>query len=409
MFTDAKRSRVHDAIRQHDQALFAHILTPELFFQAARLCGLSILCSPLNLINLVWLALSAARNPQLSFAALLGLPLKTLKDQETFPSSDLCQLIDEAKQQRRRKSQRTSKRHDPRGGDPERVTEAAFAKARQRMPTAFWVALFFLLAEQFQGRYADAVRWRHFRLLAADGTRLDLPDYPALRQHFGTASNAFGTHNAQARLVLVQFPLTRLPYAYAVEPVKVGEPTLARQLLQGLRADDLVLLDAGFLCYGLLCQVDHQRASFCLRLHKTLNLRVLKELASANDVLVEWTPKDSRGQWRKEGLPESLTLRLLTYQVAGFRPLRLLTNVLSAQDVPYACWWGLSVSEEGEVLSKGIYNWRWEIETTYRELKVEQQLDGALRSRTPDGIDYEVAGHLVYYLLVRWLLVEAAA
>jgi hypothetical protein len=158
----------------------------------------------------------------------------------------------------------------------------------------------------------------------------------------------------------------------------------------------------------LLCQGAQQRASFCLRLHKQLNLRVLKELGSANDVLVEWTPKDSRGQWRQEGLPTSLTLRLLTYHVAGFRPLRLLTNTLSEQDVPYACWWGLSLSEEGEVPSKGIYNWRWEIETTYRELKVEQQLDGALRSRTPDGIDYEVAGHLLYSLLVRWLLVEAA-
>src|SRR6266436_3690495 len=130
MFTDAKRSRVQDEIRQRDQALFAHILTPDLFFQAARLCGLSILRSPLNLINLVWLAVSAARNPALSFAALLGLPLKTLQDQETYLSSDLSKLIDETKQQRRGKSKGKSKRHDPRGGDPERVSEAANALAR---------------------------------------------------------------------------------------------------------------------------------------------------------------------------------------------------------------------------------------------------------------------------------------
>src|SRR5947209_15554918 len=158
MFTDAKRSRVQDEIRQHDQALFAHLLTPDLFWQAARLCGLSILCSPLNLINLVWLAVSAARNPGLSFAALLGLPLKTLKDQETFAASDLGHLLDEAKQQRRRRSPRQPKRHDPRGGDPERVSEAANALARQRMPTAFWVALFFLGAPEFQRRQGDAVR-----------------------------------------------------------------------------------------------------------------------------------------------------------------------------------------------------------------------------------------------------------
>src|SRR5262249_7123558 len=57
---------------------------------------------------------------------------------------------------------------------------------------------------------------------------------------------------------------------------------------------------------------------------------------------------------------------------------------------------------------KGAYNLRWEIETTYLELKVQQQMQGGLRSRTAEGIYYEVAGHILYYLLVRWLLVEAA-
>jgi hypothetical protein len=42
------------------------------------------------------------------------------------------------------------------------------------------------------------------------------------------------------------------------------------------------------------------------------------------------------------------------------------------------------------------------------ELKVQQQLQGGLRSRTPDGIYYEVAGHILYYLLLRWVMVEAA-
>jgi len=403
MYTDEKRSRVQDEIRQHDQALFAHILTPDLFVEAARLCGLRIICSPLNLINLVWLAVSAARNPEKCFADLLGLPLQMLRDNETFSSSELCKLIDDAKQQRRRKN-----RHDPRGGEPDHVTEAAFARARQRMPLEFWVALFFLLGEQFHRLYDAVVRWRHFRLLSVDGTRLDLPDHPALRNHFGTASNSFGTHNAQARLVMVQFPLARLPYAYALEPVKLGEVTMARRLLQGLRAEDLVLLDAGFLSYGLLSQIHLQGACFVVRLHKQLNMRVIQELGSANDVRVRWQPKDSRGQWRKEELPPSIVLRLLTYQVPGFRPLRLLTNVLLEQEVSREQFWGLSVSEEGKVLAKGIYNWRWEIETTYRELKVEQHLEGGLRSRTPEGIEYEVAGHILYYLLVRWLLVEAA-
>jgi hypothetical protein len=279
------------------------------------------------------------------------------------------------------------------------------------MPSAFWVALFLLLAEQFQQRYAAFIRWRHFRLLAVDGSDLRLPDWPALREHFGTAHNAGGSHGAQARLVLLQFPLARLPYAHLLAPIGHGEISMARQLLQGLSPDALVLLDAGFLCYGLFWQLQQQGACFCVRLRRHLNLRTIQELTTAtaaNDVLVEWTPKDSRGQWRKEGLPRSIRLRLLTYQAAGFRPLRLLTNVLEASAVPYEAWWGLSVSEAGEVLRKGVYNLRWEIEISYLELKVQQGMEGGLRSRTAEGIYYEVAGHLLYYLLVRWLMVEAA-
>ena len=405
MFTDSKRAEAFDGIRRHDQAIFDHILIPDLFFQAARMCGLHIVRSPLNLINLVWLAVSAARNPQKCFADILDLSRKTLQDDESFAGSPLANLLKNPGPP----SGKTS-RHDPRKAPGKPVSEVAFSTARKRMPSAFWVALFILLGERFLALYPEVVRWRRFRLMAVDGTEILLPDWAALRDHFGTPRNASGSHGPQARLVLLQYPLARLPRAYALEPRAVGENTMARRLLHGLSKEDLVLLDAGFLCYGLLCQID-QDAFFCLRLKKSLNLRRIKQLSKETgnrDMLVEWTPKDSRGKWRKEGLPRSLELRLLTYRAKGFRPLQLLTNVLSAEEVPYQEWWGLSVSEEGEVLFKGAYNLRWEIETTYLEVKVHQGLEGGLRSRTPEGIYYEVAGHVLYYLLVRWLMVEAA-
>jgi hypothetical protein len=68
----------------------------------------------------------------------------------------------------------------------------------------------------------------------------------------------------------------------------------------------------------------------------------------------------------------------------------------------------LSGSEAGRRLGAGLYHRRWEIETTFWELKVQQGMEGGLRSRTPQGIAYEVAGHVVLYLLTRWLMVEAA-
>jgi len=59
-------------------------------------------------------------------------------------------------------------------------------------------------------------------------------------------------------------------------------------------------------------------------------------------------------------------------------------------------------------LRVGLYHRRWEIETTFQELKVYQGLERTLRSRSAESLHYEVAGHVVLYLLVRWLMVEAA-
>ena len=39
---------------------------------------------------------------------------------------------------------------------------------------------------------------------------------------------------------------------------------------------------------------------------------------------------------------------------------------------------------------------------------MSQGLEGHLRCRTPEGIAYEVAGHVLLYFLIRWLIVIAA-
>src|SRR5205807_6319354 len=88
----------------------------------------------------------------------------------------------------------------------------------------------------------------------------------------------------------------------------------------------------------------------------------------------------------------------------------LVTNVLEAGVVSREEWLAVAqVDERGRVLKPaGLYHRRWEIETTYSELKEIQGLERSLRSRTPEGIVFEVGGHLMLYLLIRWLMVEAA-
>lgn len=168
-----------------------------------------------------------------------------------------------------------------------------------------------------------------------------------------------------------------------------------------------MLLDRGFWSYGLFWQIQRQKAFFGIRLFKTAGLKHLRKLGP-KDRLVQYAPTDPK--WRKEGLPRSITLRLIDYQIPGFRPSAVVTNVLDPAVTSREDWVRLSTeSEPGRRLDPGLYHRRWEIETSFSELKVIQGMRrGNLRSRTPEGIAFEIAGHVLFYLLVRWMMVEAA-
>jgi hypothetical protein len=407
MFTDEHRDKVWNEIRQRDIRAFARQLTPGVFTEAASRCGLRLVKSPLCLIHLVWLGIAAAWHVSESFASVLTLTLKLLEDQQQFPQTKLGK----AKQNGKRKKPAGRRKHDPRRDDPTEVAEEAFVQARQRMPLQFWLTLIVILGERFEAEHGARHRFRGFRVLAMDGTRINLPNWKPLRDHFGAAKNKSGTHHVQAHMVMMQFPFTRLPYRYELTPVSEGEVTLAQRLVTHLRPRDLVLLDAGYMSYGLLWAIAQQQAFFAIRVGRKLCFKTRSRLQpNGKDRLVRWTPKDSRRQWRKFGLPASLDLRIVEYRVRGFRSQAIATNVLAPEQISRDDWTRLTTecNEAGRKLLPGLFQRRWEIETTYHELKVDQGMDRHLRGRTPASIRYEVAGHVMLYLLTRWLMVEAA-
>lgn len=404
MFTDELRCNVWNDIRQHDIRAFSNQLTPVVVATAALRAGVKMGNGPLALANLVWLGIAGAIHGAQSFAGILTMTLKLLEDQEQWAAK-----LRKTREQGKQRSRKKRSKHDPRREDPTVVSEAAFAKARQRMPFTFWVELIILLGEQFEQQHGTLHNFRGFRILAIDGTRIDLPECRSLCDHFGTAKNTFGRQQPQARMVLLQFPFTRMPYRYELAPVSCGEVTMAMRLCSHLRGNDLVLLDAGFWSYGLLWEIQNRKAYFALRLKRGVNLKTFKRLGRS-ERLVRWTPKDSRGNWRKAGLPKSIDLRVIEYRVPGFRRQAIVTNVLSPKAISREDWTRLTTScqDAHRKLLPGLFHRRWEIETTFSELKVVQGMEGQLRSRTPESIAYEIASHVVLYLLVRWLMVEAA-
>jgi hypothetical protein len=364
-------------------------------------------------MNLVWIGVAYARDGTKSFASILTVTFKILMDAPNSPLKSFrteSQLPRPSRRKGRRPAQKAAKKrrskHHPRQDDLTQVTEEAFVQARARMPLDFWIALTLLLADLFAEEREDMIRWKRFRLVALDGTLINLPRYKSLAKHFGTAKGGRGGRIPQARMLMLQFPLTRVPYRFAVGPKSQAEKTMAEPLLDHLHRNDLLLIDRGFWSYGLFCRIVQRNAFFAIREISQAHLKCVQKLGP-KDTLVSCAPKDKK--WRRLGLPEQMVLRRIAYQVRGFRPSAVITNVTDPDAISYAEWVGMTTKHEvGRVLDDAIYHRRWEIETSFRELKISQRLKD-LRGRTPGTIYYEICSHVLYYLMVRWLMAEAAA
>jgi hypothetical protein len=403
MFTDELRHKLWDEIRQRDLLAFSKLLPGEVFVAAAELAGVRLGHSALSLVQLVWLGTASALHRTRSFASILKLTVQLLDDSGLWQPP----AHSRTKPKGPRRGRKPSK-HNPYGTRLTWVSEEAFVQARARMPLSFWTALLLVLGERFHEQHAEWVYWKKFRLLALDGTTINLPHWKALQTHFGTAQNGKSKGRTQARLVMLQLPLVRMPWRYAVSPIGQGERTLAAELLEHVSAGDLVLLDRGFWSYGLFHQIQNQKAHFAIRLPAGIRLRTLRRLGG-RDRLVRWKmPTGPR--WRNSDLPPHIDLRVVDYKIRGFRPSAVVTNVLSSRKVSREDWVRLATQTEAgaQRLEVGLYHRRWEIETTFFELKVTQGLEGSVRSRRPHGVYYEIAGHVLLYTLIRWLMVEAA-
>lgn len=417
MFVDHNKHSVWNQIQQRDFRIFSRFLSREVIERAACRAGVVMGGGPLCLFVLVRLGIACAMHPTRSFVAVLSLALKLMRNDPDWDPDSLLKDAHQSQSKRKSKSKsksRTDKhstpspsKHDPRGsGDPFSVSPSAFTQARHAMPWAFWVALVVILSERFEEEHGELIRFKSFRLLALDGTSLKLDRWSDLRQRAGTSANGKGLPTPQARLVLLHLPLVRLPVCFDLVPYSVGERTVATGLLESLRRDDLMLIDRGFWSYGLFHQVRQREAHFAIRQMSGVALKTLQSLGT-QDRLVRWTPSDR--QWQAEGLPASIPLRVIGYQIQGFRPSAVVTSVLDPTVISRDEFVGLAtVDQAGRTLDPGLYHRRWEIETTFLELKVTQGMKGSFRSRTTEGIAFEVAGHLLLYFLVRRLIVEAA-
>jgi hypothetical protein len=235
------------------------------------------------------------------------------------------------------------------------------------------------------------------RVMAIDGSTLDMPDELANAKHFGYPGASRGSSAfPQLRFVaMAECGTHTLCYANP-GPYATGEITLAEPVIDQADASMLVTADRNFYSYSFWQRAIATGAKLLFRVRRNLRLPREKELPDGSYLTTLYAcDKDRRRQ------TNGIVVRVIEYVLDGIPDpepsYRLITNWLDVDAAP-----GIELA--------ALYHRRWTIEQTFDEFKVHlADRDVVLRSKRPELAEQEFYALLLAHAAIRRLMTQAAA
>lgn len=170
------------------------------------------------------------------------------------------------------------------------VSDGAFCKARQKIKYQLFIDLYKVIVRYFYA-HIGGKRWFHFRLLAVDGSELNLPSSKELLDKFGCHHiNSIGTKIPQARTSFLCDTLNFITIDAQIESFKVGEQQMFESHLNYIGKGDLLTADANYGHFRILKAIKKRKSDFCIRMSRSSDF-VKEFLASGeNDIVLVWKP-----------------------------------------------------------------------------------------------------------------------
>jgi hypothetical protein len=238
------------------------------------------------------------------------------------------------------------------------VTKSAFTQARKKLKYQAFVEL-----NQAQTAYyyefLAPKRWLGWRLVAVDGSTVQVPNTMENLAHFGAWQPAKGEACAMARVSQMFDVLNHVTLDALIVPKAQGERELAAAHFAYLCPDDLVLLDRGYPAFWLFALILGKNAQFCARMKLSGWTVVERFVASGlSEQIVSLQPAyAARKECHDRNLPvKPLAIRLVRVELEDGNVEVLATSLLDNQAYPVS-------------LFKELYHRRWPVEEQYKLLK----------------------------------------
>ncbi len=279
-------------------------------------------------------------------------------------------------------------------------SKSAIFQARARLGSEPLAALFARVAAPLAGLETPGAFLAGRRLVAIDGTCLDVADTPANAEHFGRPGVNKGEQAAfpMARVVAIAECATHAIFAARVGVYAQSEAALTEELLGQLQPGMLLLADRGFFSYKLWRDAAGTGAD--------LLWRVRTDKAGPKPHLLEELPDGS-------GLAHLIRSTGAAARAEGPMLIRVVDyEIDDGRDNPVSYRLFTTITDPTEATAQELaaaYTRRWEIELAFDELKTHQHGPRAvLRSKQPDLVLQEIWGHLCCHYAIRALMTDAA-
>lgn len=238
--------------------------------------------------------------------------------------------------------------------------------------------------------------YRGLRVMALDGSCLDVADEVANAEFFGYPSASRGQSAfPQARVLGLVECGTHVVTAAEVAPYGHSEQRMAQKILSTrLEPGMVVLADRNFYSFKLWRLACDSGAKLVWRAKTNLRLEVEQTLPDGSYLS---TAYDHQDRQRNSGQ----VVRVIEYQIKESATpteghYRLVTNLLDPDAAP-----ALELA--------ALYHERWEIEGVFDEFKTHLRANSTvLRSKTPELVIQELWGLLLAHFAVRQLMAKAA-
>jgi len=150
------------------------------------------------------------------------------------------------------------------------VTKQAFIKARRKISERAFILLNRKLLEEY---YTDNEysTWRGFRLIAIDGSDIQVPQKKSLKSCFGCAKNNKGETLAMAKLSCAYDILNNKTLDAQIDRCKSSERDLAVENIEAIKllhhdeTKDLYVMDRGYPSLGFFFYLKDQKKDFVVR------------------------------------------------------------------------------------------------------------------------------------------------